>query len=47
MTIESRSRSPARAKKVVFDIEAHASADEVHELHKSEHHGHAAHALSA
>ena len=34
-------------KKVVFDIEPHASDDDKHELHKNVHHGHAAHALTA
>ncbi len=34
-------------KKVVFDIEPHASDDDKHELHKTVHHGHTAHALSA
>ena len=34
-------------KKVVFTIDEHASNEEAQELHKAEHHGHTAHALSA
>ena len=34
-------------KKVVFDVNPHTSAEEAHELHAAEHHGHTAHALSA
>ena len=34
-------------KKVVFDIDPHASDDETHELHTAVHHGHTAHALTA
>ena len=34
-------------KKVVFDVNPHASAEEAHELDKAVHHGHTAHALSA
>ena len=34
-------------KKVVFDVSAHPSADEEHELHTSAQHGHTAHALTA
>jgi arylsulfatase A-like enzyme len=34
-------------KKVTFDVNPHPSAEDEHELHTAEHHGHAAHALSA
>jgi hypothetical protein len=34
-------------KKVVFDVKAHPSGQEKHELQKTVHHGHTAHALSA
>ncbi len=34
-------------KKVVFDVKAHPSGPEKHELHRTVHHGHTAHALSA
>ncbi len=33
--------------KVVFDVSPHPSPDDEHELHKTVHHGHAAHALTA
>ena len=34
-------------KKVVIDVSPHLAGDDEHELHKTVHHGHAAHALSA
>ena len=34
-------------KKVTFDVNPHPSAEDEHELHTAEHHGHTAHALSA
>ena len=34
-------------KKVVFDVDPHASPEEAHELHQTVQHGHAAHALTA
>ncbi len=34
-------------KKVVFDVNPHASTEDAHDLHAAEHHGHTAHALTA